>query len=715
MRRPRLSLVLSSVVLLVAVPAAGDARSAEAARSADEAAKGEATHSADDGSVAHDVSAAHDVPAADDGPEVADTRPAADANVWAGVEEVEVLGLRPGALPPIPGASTDVLFSDDFQAENKSLADLLSESAGVYVRSFGGPGDRSEVTIRGSTPSQVVVTLDGVRANSILTGGLDLSRLCLPLVDRVEVTRGAGSTREGSGAVGGVVNLVTRAAEAERTTRALATGGAFDTWKGSLLHSDVRGDVEYSAGYCGLTTDGDFEFARPTERIDGVEAPFVPDTTRRFNNDRVQHGGTFSVATPFAGGRVRLSDYAAYTSGGEPGIDSGNGVDAGQTLHARSHDVSNLAQLRFEGEGPKRLGNAFDVQLYHRFERSHFRNPDVVFLDPIDVDVRLQTLGLRAEDRITKPILGQSHELALRVDAAHDSLRSSDQSGRDRPQAAVALAERLPFFDRRVTLGAGVRVDWTDGFDPQVLPSVGLVLAPWPWLRARGQIGRAYRAPSFDELFHPDQGFIRGNPDLSPEDAWNFDAGLELDLARAGPFTHLRLGGGWFRREIDESVVWVLVNPRTIAPINTGSATVQGFELVASIDWTRFLRLSANHTRTDSDRDATGERLPGQARDETFVRLRVGPEDEWKLVAELERVGEILVNEGGSRRLPARTVWNLSASLDLARIDRLPFGRVAKELWLFARIDNLTDQAVRDSISFPQPGRNASAGVELVF
>jgi len=634
---------------------------------------------------------------------------------WEGVEVIEVIGLRPGALPAIPGASIDVLFTDDFQAEDKGLADLLSESEGVSVREFGGPGDRSEVTIRGSTPNQVVVTIDGVKTNSALTGGLDLSRLCTPLVEQIEITRGAGSTREGSGAIGGVVNLVTRAAEPERTTRASASGGAFDTWEGSLLHSDVRGDLEYSAGYCGLTTDGDFEFARPTERIDGVEAPFVPDTTTRFNNDRVQHGGSLSLAKPVAGGRLRFSDYATYTSGGEPGIDSGNGVDAGQALHARSHDVGNLAQLRFEGDGPKRLGSAYDVQLYHRFERSHFRNPDVVFRDPIDVDVRLQTFGVRAEDRFTRPILGQAHELALRIDANHDSIRSNDRSGRDRPQAAGAISERVPFLDERVTLGASVRLDWTDGFDPQLLPAVGLVAAPWPWIRARAQAGRAYRAPGFDELYHPDEGFIRGNPDLSPEDAWNFDAGLELALERAGPFSNLKLGGGWFRRELDDSIVWVLINPRTVAPINTGSATAEGYELVASLDWTKFLRLSANHTRTDSTRDATGERLPGQARDETFVRLRLGPEERWKLVAELEHVGEILVSEGGSRRLPSRTVWNLSASFDLARVAWLPIGRFAKELWIFAQMDNVTDQAVRDSISFPQPGRNASAGVEVVF
>jgi len=638
-----------------------------------------------------------------------------DERAWQSVEQFEVFGVRPGKLPKVPGASTDVLFTDDFQAESKGLADLLAETEGVGVRRFGGPGDRAEVTIRGSNPSQVVIALDGVRVNSALTGGLDLSRLCLPLLDRVEITRGAGSTREGSGAVGGVVSLVTRAAEPERTTRGQFSGGSFDTFDGSLQHADRVGRVDYAAGYCGLTTDGDFEFARPTERIGGVEIDYEPDTTTRFNNDRVQHGGSFSAGTQLLGGTLRFSDFATYSSGGEPGIDSGDGVVAGQSLEARSRDLAQLAQLRWSGAPPKRLGDALDLQLFHRFERSVYRNPEVPFRDPIDVDVRLQTFGLRSEDRFTRPMFGRAHTLALRFDASHDGLRSSDAPGRDRPQLGGAITENVPFFGERIVVGAGARIDWTDGFDAQVLPSAGLVLAPWPFIRLRSQVGRAYRAPNFDELFHPDEGFIRGNPDLSPEDAWNFDAGLELDFARAGPFTHLRLSGGWFRRELDESIVWIPVSPTVIEPVNTGSATADGFELAGSIEWTRFAALSANFTRTDSRRDATGKRLPGQARDETFARLRVGPEDAWKLVAEVERIGEILVSEGGSRRLPSRTVWNLSASLDLARLAWLPVGRVTKELWVFAQMNNLTDEAVRDSISFPQPGRSATAGVEVVF
>jgi vitamin B12 transporter len=630
----------------------------------------------------------------------------------ADAEQIVVFGVRTGELDPIPGASQDVLFTDDYTAEHKDLADLLSDAEGVYVRRFGGAGDRSELSIRGSSPSQVVVTIDGVRANSVLTGGLDLSRVCLPLLDRVEIVRGAGSTQEGSGAIGGVVNLVTRSAAPGSETRAAFSGGAFETYEGSALQSGWLGGLDYSLGYCGFATEGDFEFARPTETIDGVEIGFEPDIAKRLNNDRLQHGGTLALGAPLAGGEVRLSDYTAYSEGGEPGTDSGNGIEAGQATEARSRDWSNLAQLRWERASPSGLGGDLELALHHRYESTHFRNPVVLNAAPIDVDARLQAVGGRIADGWRKRWRRHSNELDLQIDGGHDWLRADDQRPRDRSRAAGALAETLRLFDERIAISLRARLDWAQRFGTELLPAAGLVLAPLPWLRLRGQAERAYRVPNFDELYHPDEGFLRGNEELEAEDALNFDAGVELRFAEVGPFSDLELRGGWFRREIDESIVWILINPRTIQPVNTGEATADGYELAASVRLTRFVRASANHTWIDSRREENGARLPGQPKHETFARLQLGPEEVWKLVGELQYVGEILVNAGGSRRLPERTVWNASAALNLVEVPGVPLERWITELWIFGAVDNIGDRAVRDAVSFPQPGRSATFGIE---
>jgi len=626
-------------------------------------------------------------------------------------EEIVVIGVRAGRLEPMPAVSSNVIFTDAHTAEHKDLADLLSESEGVHVRRFGAAGDRAELSIRGSSPSQVVVTFDGVRANSVLTGGFDLSTACLPLLERVEIIRGAGSTQEGTGAIGGVVNLVTRGAEPGRdVTRAAFSAGAFETYEGHAVHSGWLGRMDYTVGYCGLGTEGDFEFARPTDIIDGVEIGFEPDSATRINNDRVRHGGTLALSYPVAGGLLRFTDYAAYSSGGEPGIDSGNGVTAGQATEARSRDTSNLGQLRWEGPSPFGIGEDFQLALHHRYESTRFRDPAVLDREPIDVDVRLQTTGASAEDAWRYAWQSHRNLVGLHMDFAHDFLRGGDQDAQDRARAGGALTETLRLFDERVVLSVSARVDWADGFGAKLLPAAGLVLEPLPWLRLRGHAGRAYRVPNFDELFHPDEGFIRGNPDLDPEDAWNFDAGLELHLDEVGPFSAVKLRGAWFRREIEDSIVWVLINPRTVAPINTGAATAEGFELAASLQATRFVHLSASHTRVDSRRDRNGARLPGEPREQTFGRLQLGPEETWKLVGEVQHVGEIVAM--GSRRITPRTVWNARAALDLAAIRRLPFEAWFSELWISGAVENIGDRAVRDAISFPQPGRRATVGIE---
>jgi vitamin B12 transporter len=630
------------------------------------------------------------------------------------VEEMIVYGFRPGDLPDIPGPATQTLYVDDFVAENKSLADLLSETGGVSVRRFGGVGDRSEVTIRGSTPAQVVVSLDGVRANSILTGGLNLSRVCLPLVEQVEVTSGAGTLEAGGGAIGGVVNIVTHDA-ASPGTRAVFTAGAFETVEGSLLHSGATENFDYTVGYCGFATEGDFEFARPVIVIDGIPSGFEPDRATRVNNDREQHAGTLVLGTELLGGRLRFSNYGAYSSGGEPGVDSSNGVTAGQSTAARSRDLSNLAQLRWEQIGNDAFFEDVHLMLYHRYESSNFRDPLKSTPGPKQIDTQLSTPGLQFGVSHWGLPLGHANGLEFRFEAAHDILCANNQSGRDRSRAGAALRDTLKLFSDRLQISAGVRLDWTEDYDAEWLPAVGLIVQPRPWIRARAQFGRAYRAPNFDELYHPDEGFIRGNADLDPEDAWNFDVGLELAFKRAGPFSDLTLRAAWFHRDIDESIVFLRINAETIQPRNTGKATSEGYEISASLDLTRYAHLAFNYTDTDSRRDRTNSRLPGQASREAFAKLRLGPADFWKVIGEFQYVGDILASEANGLRLPSRNVWNSSVSLNLVEISAFGLDRWMDEFWVFARGDNLTDEAVRDVLTFPQPGRRFSAGFEVAW
>jgi outer membrane cobalamin receptor len=630
-------------------------------------------------------------------------------------EEIVVTGVRTGVFKHDATAFSSTLFADDFEAENKSLADLLSESEGVFVRRFGGAGDRSEVTIRGSSPTQVVVAIDGVRANSALSGGFNLSRVCLPLVESAEIYRGSGATWQGSGALGGTVNLVTRSEAGDPVNRIGFSAGSFDTYDGSIFRAANAGPVDYSLGYCGFATEGDFRFQRPTYvSEDGQDSAFDYEEAERINNDRIQHGATLGLGVPLGRGRLHFGDYFAHSDGGEPGIDYCNEIDGCQNREARSTDWSNLAQLRWGATALGRLGDDLALSVYHRYESSAFEDPPSDdYSDAIDVTANISTLGARFADR-WKLTLGPSHHApGLQLDFTHDRLDADEQPDQLRSMAAATLDDRVTFFDERLLVSAALRADWTEDFGWHWIPSLGIVVTPLRWLRVRGNAGRAFRVPNFDELYHPDQGFIRGNPNLQPEDAVNLDAGFELVLAQLGPLSQLRLSASYFWRNIDDAIVWVLISDSTIAPINTDEATSQGVELSLGLQLTDYLRFTVHHTELDSERDATGLPLPGQPERETFGRVQIGPARAWKLVGEAQHTGEILVEEGDGTRLPARTVWNASASLNLASIPWLGLKPRATDVWLFAEVNNIGDIAVRDALAFPQPGRNASAGFEV--
>ena len=98
-------------------------------------------------------------------------------------------------------------------------------------------------------------------------------------------------------------------------------------------------------------------------------------------------------------------------------------------------------------------------------------------------------------------------------------------------------------------------------------------------LRLKGNVERSYRVPTFDELYL-DEGTLRGNPDLRPEDAVNFDLGVELSRARWGPVSRLRLEvvGFWNDKDGKEHVA-VFHDGVAKAPLPDGRAG-----LVAVID-----------------------------------------------------------------------------------------------------------------------------------
>ncbi len=644
-----------------------------------------------------------------------------------------VTAVRPEELPSDPSSFATVIEPDDYQGEAATVERLLDESVGVQVRSFGGPGQRSEITIRGSTGQQVVIRLDGVRLNTAQSGTVDLSTLPLAIVDRIEVSRGGGSASAGSGAIGGVVDVVTRRPTGKPKTDASLRGASFGTWQGSLSHSNRTGPIDWGASYTGFTTDGDWDFQSLELRADGT--PTAPSQElERINNDSESHSALVQLGGDLAPGlRLRGWDSFFFVSRGQPGPDAApDDVGGGQSNSAHERRTRNVAAVTLEADGWERLPDSVGLEstVSYLFERTRFRDPEPrVGNVPIETRQRNRSFGWRTTGSWEGRFLGMDHVAGLQLNLRYDSLSSNDQRFRRRNSQGVRLSEELGLWKGRVQILPTLRFDHDDDFGSEWVPHLGLIVSPFKWLRLKGNAERAYRVPDFDELYLPDKGFIRGNPNLDPEDAWSYDAGFELGFEQLGFVDDLRVQWAWFYQDIENSIVFQRISPQTVAPTNTNDAEVDGFELAASFSLLGWVELSGNWTHQDGDLDRAqlptppglfppigqsgGTAIPGQADDEYQIRVRVGPESGlFKLVGERRYTSKIRVNFSDTASISSRTLYDLSGSVDLAQLWRLDSRFYPKKLIASVGVTNLTDQSVRDSVGFPQPGRALFFGVE---
>ena len=165
---------------------------------------------------------------------------------------------------PISEIGTTITVVEDPQIQEQKIqqvANVLRQVPGVQVTQSGSPGAVTDVSIRGATPSQTLVLVDGVEVNAGATGSFDLSHLTTDNLDRVEILRGAGGSLYGSQAIGGVVNVLSQEGDGPPTASLLSGGGNRAT---SQQVATVSGAEEISTTRAGSRTSRLKAFGRST-------------------------------------------------------------------------------------------------------------------------------------------------------------------------------------------------------------------------------------------------------------------------------------------------------------------------------------------------------------------------------------------------------------------------------------------------------------------
>ncbi len=180
------------------------------------------------------------------------------------IDEMVVTGMRQIRLAELPRSATVITAEDIALSPSTNIVDLIAREANVQLRAFVGNEKFSGVDIRGqgdTYASNVLVLVDGIRLNPADQAAPDYSSLPLDQVERIEVIRGANSVRYGNGAVGGVINIITRRAGQEGSPEGFAgsvrlRGGSFGTVDTGLGGSWAGDQWSFLADAAFLETDG---------------------------------------------------------------------------------------------------------------------------------------------------------------------------------------------------------------------------------------------------------------------------------------------------------------------------------------------------------------------------------------------------------------------------------------------------------------------------
>ncbi len=425
-----------------------------------------------------------------------------------------------------PASITIITAEDIRKFGHRTLADVLRSVRGfittydrnyhyVGVRGFGRLGDYN---------TRFLLLVDGHRVNDAIYSSAAVGTeflLDLDLIERVEITRGPGSSLYGSNAFFGVVNIVTRGAADLGGAELSAAAGSFGTSGARLSYGsdDGRGrSLLVSAS--GLASEGDrlyfreFDPADPLADIRAANGGYA---------DEADYDRSRSGYARYADGGFRLS--AAYSERTK-GIPTGSyGADFNEPGN-RTVDERGYLDLQYGGRTDQAAVYAvrtyYDYYAYNGdYRYSGTLNRDRAAGSWFGIDARIMQTILPGH----RVILGAEYEGRGRQDQQNADIapvyRYLDDHRRSRAWAVYVQDEITvsPIF----LLYAGIRHDRESTFGGTTNPRLAAVLTPVEHGTLKLLYGRAFRAPTVYELHYAAPPSLQSNPDLRPEEIETYE------------------------------------------------------------------------------------------------------------------------------------------------------------------------------------------------
>ncbi len=616
---------------------------------------------------------------------------------------------------PVLDIPAGVSVIDRQTIENRgytTLTDALSAIPGVRVSQSGGPGGNASVFVRGTNSNAVLVLRDGMPLNdaSDASGAFNFGVDTLADVERIEIIRGPMAALYGSGAIGGVINLISRQGHEQgvHITGDLA-GGYPKQIQGNVNASGIEGPLDYSATFESQSLRG---YDVTPQRVSIYTG--VPDGFRAMV-------GTLNLGyTPVDGTRLSLSLRArravfGFNALGNPTFDDANSTGHADSLLGRigvtsklfggTYETSVFLGRLQEDRHYTELLNPLDPNLATNDSRYHAYRTDLQWNHTVHLSDLLDVPMLSATDLT----FGYEHiadTVKVRVNSSSSGF-GFQQSAKAYMNTDATHAGLQTTLWQRLTLTGQLRQDWVAGNAPFTWRLGAVLDVPEVATRFKAAYGTAFRAPSLFDRYGVDSFGYVGNPHLGPESAQGWEVGFTTTFDAFAHKDFVSFGATYFNEQVQNLIVAQFVPVDTA--VNIGSAHIQGVETQLTMRPAGWLVLQATYTFTDAQNADLGSRLLRRPQHAASFDATITPLPGLTIVPELRLTGafqDFLVDDNGFSTnvgtSPHGLIANLTVTYD-----------VAPRVQLYANGRNLFYSRFEPVNGYQTPGPSFLAGVRV--
>lgn len=630
------------------------------------------------------------------------------------LDSVTVWGKIPQSSRDVTVGTYVTTFSSGALESNRSrsLSELLSNHSSISIKTQG-QGAMATASFRGTASSHTKVNWNGITLNPSMSNTFDFSQLPVFFADNVALYHGGGHLKNGTGALGGSVNVSNIGNWNDQTkVKAFVELGSYDTYTGAATLRFVQDKSLFQTRIYHQQSENDYEYINKVLKLEPFRerrklADYNQTGVMQEAYFRMNDGSTISSNLWLMYGERSLPPpIMVNVTDQESNKDYGLNYYIGYDKAKGKHDFSAKAAYLLNIMRYKRLFNSqyFDP-------KSNFNRMQSIQLKADYTYLHSEQFNVGVSVRYSRDFVRTYSSDSTILNDGHTKVKGDWDKHRD----IINLQGQVLWKPlSRLAMNVQVMGELNDDkFAPTFSAGISSDIVP-NRLNVKASVSYNYKYPSMNDLYW----VPGGNPLLKPEKGFSYDATLTY-TSKIGSYFYIRTEASCYTMDIDDWIMWLPNNETYVwTPVNINNVRSQGVEALIRLDMVTDnleLGLVANYAYTSSENkrknfdedDTQYKQLPYIPLQKANVHFSA----KWKdiqLAYSISYTDKRNVTQDESYKTPGYTIHSAELSYNL---------KIRNKYKLVPKITayNLFDEYYESTQYFPMPLRVLSASLLFTF